>query len=649
MQAPLLCTTSRKGRLVNPLFSLRAIPLACATLLALSATPAFAADPSPAPSATPISEIGRVSTSDRHDEPIDRTSRTTFIVDQAHIEARGDRTIAAALSGVPGLTLLNYGAFGSQTTVMLHGATTSSVLVLLDGVPISPASSEEIDLGTLSTNGVRRIEVVEGGGSTLYGTSAVGGIINIITSVPRGTYLEVAAGSLGERDLRVAAGNGHLGVSFERHVATNMYDFPATFSAINGVTPGGTRTNADAQQSALRFSYDANLTSNLSVRVRLGSDDMKIGVPGSLQFGPTPNARQNSSRDDGHIDITQSGAQHTTTLTLAAFKQRLAFADPDAPPESDTIDGRTQVSLRHVISSDQWTFTGGLDFARDSALITNTALFDANFNPAGFLTFGEAQSEAAAYAQEQYANPNGVRVHAGVRAERDAPLGGVIAPSAGFIVPLGGLRLVANGGGSFRVPTIVDRFFPGFSNPNLVPERSSDGDLTLRDDNILGGVSLGWFMREVSNLIALDPTFTPQNVAHASIRGFQGTVRTRAYNGVLANLSVTDTYRALNLSPGAAATRLGFAPVMTATLGAEHPIGSGRFGFGVQANIFGPHIEGTVVNNDGQTTADAYVRERLSRDAVLSLRVRNLGYERYMPFLGYPATGRTFELELATR
>jgi vitamin B12 transporter len=629
--------------------SQRAIPFACATLLALSIAPALAADPTPSPSATPISEIGRVSTSDRHDEPIDRTTRTTYVVDQTHIEARGDRTVAQALSGVPGVTLFNYGAFGSQTTVMMRGATTSSVLVLLDGVPISPASSEEIDLGSLSTTGIRRIEVVQGGASTLYGTSAVGGIINIITSIPRGTYLEVADGSLGERDLRVGAGNGRLGVSFERHVATNSYDFPAMFSPASGVTPGGTRTNADAQQSAVRLSYDINLAKNITARFRLGSDDLKIGVPGSLQFGPTVDARQNLSRDDGHLDITASGAQHATTLTFGVFKQRLAFADPNAPPESDTIDGRTQLSLRHVISSEQWTFNGGVDFARDSALITNTELFDVNFNPIGFLTFGEVQSEAAAYIQEQYAGPSGLRASAGLRAERDAPLGGVVAPSLGLSIPLGNVRLLANGGGSFRVPTIVDRFFPGFSNPNLVPERSSDGDITLRDDGLLGGASLGWFMREVNNLIALDPAFTPQNIAHASIRGLQGVIRTKPMNGVVANLSITDTYRALNLTPGADATRLAFTPVMTATLGAEHPIGTGRFGFGVQANIFGPHIEGTAVNPDGQTVADAWLRERIAKEAVLSLRVRNLGYERYQPFLGYPATGRTFELELATR
>jgi outer membrane receptor protein involved in Fe transport len=56
-----------------------------------------------------------------------------------------------------------------------------------------------------------------------------------------------------------------------------------------------------------------------------------------------------------------------------------------------------------------------------------------------------------------------------------------------------------------------------------------------------------------------------------------------------------------------------------------------------------------VATNGGQTTVDAYVRERFARDAILSLRVNNLGNEQYEPIFGYPAPGRTFVVELSTR
>ncbi len=617
-----------------------------ALVLCLAAPAAAQTAPAPSPSPSPLPDIGRVVTSDRHEEPVTNTTRPTFVVDRAAIEARGDRTVADALAGVPGVTLLRYGAFGAQASVFVHGTSGSAqVLVLLDGIPVAPGSSGQIDLGSFSTAGVRRIEVVEGSASTLYGTSAVGGVINIITGVPRGVYLETASGTLGERDLRLAAGTGRLGVAFERHLATNDYDYPAA-----AAYPAGTRNDADAQQSAARISYDADLGRGLSARVRLGSSAIHLGVPGDLVFGTTPDARENVSQNDARVEVARAGAQSVTVLTLAASRQFLAYLQPSAGPENDTDDGRAQLSLRHVVAGGASTLTAGLDLARESAVVTNVARYDANFNLLGYATTGTAQAQSALYAQEQYALPGGARVAVGLRGEHDAPVGGVLAPSAGLAIPLApGLRLAFNASSAFRVPTIVDLYYPGDANPNLKPERSGDGDLTLSSERVLGGAALTLFGREANDLITADPNdgYLPENIAKASVRGLQATLRTRPYHGVLASLSLTDTYRALDLS--GPATRLPFAPVFAASLSLDRPLGSGGFGFGATANVFGPHVEGGAVNHDGQTTVDAYLRARLAPDAVLSLRARNLGGERYVPIFGYPAPGRTFTVELATR
>lgn len=623
----------------------RAAALA-ALALCLAAPAAAQSAPAPSASPSPLPDIGRVVTSDRHEEPLANTTRPTFVVDRAAIEARGDRSVADALSGVPGVTLYRYGAFGAQATVFIHGTNGSAqVLVLLDGLPVAPGSSGQIDLGSFSTAGVRRIEVVEGSASTLYGTSAVGGVINIITAVPRGAYLETAAGTLGDRDLSVSAGTGKLGVALARHLASNAYDYPAS-----ALYPAGTRANADAAQSAARVSYDGALGHDLSVRVRLGASALHLGVPGDLTFGPTPDARQNVSQNDARVELTRTSPRSVSVLTVGASRQLLAYTQPSLGPENDTDDGRAQLSLRHVVSGGASTLTAGLDLARESAVITNVPQYDAAFNFLGYATTGVAQAQSALYAQEQYVTPRGVRLQAGLRGEHDAPVGSVLSPSAGVAIPLGaGLRLAFNASSAFRVPTIVDLYYPGLANPNLRPERSSDGDLTLSSERVLGGAALTLFGREATDLIALDPArgYLPENIAKASVRGLQATVRTRPYHGVLASLSLTDTYRALDLSGPAA--RLPFDPVFAASLSLDRPLGSGALGFGASANVFGPHREGAALNHDGQTTVDAYLRARIAPEAVLSLRARNLGGERYAPILGYPAPGRTFSLELATR
>jgi outer membrane cobalamin receptor len=84
-------------------------------------------------------------------------------------------------------------------------------------------------------------------------------------------------------------------------------------------------------------------------------------------------------------------------------------------------------------------------------------------------------------------------------------------------------------------------------------------------------------------------------------------------------------------------------------LGLERPLGPAGYSVGAQANIYGPHNESIGFNPDGQTTVDVFVRGRLTRDTVLSVRAQNIGNERYQPILGYPAPGRTVELELSTR
>lgn len=622
---------------------------ALAALVLCLAAPAAAqtgASPAPSGSPSPLPDIGRVVTSDRHEEPITNTTRPTFVVDRTAIEARGDRTVADALTGVHGIALYRYGAFGAQASVFIHGTNGSAqVLVLLDGIPVAPASSGQIDLGSFSTVGVRRIEVVEGSASTLYGTSAVGGVINIITAVPRGAYLETATGTLGERDLRVSAGSGRLGVALERHLASNAYDYPAA-----PAYPSGTRGNADAEQTAGRVSYDAQLGPALSARLRLGSSVLHLGVPGDLAFGATPDARESVSQNDFRAEFAHTSAHAVTVLTVAGARQFLSYSQPSVGPENDTNDGRVQLSLRHVVSGGASTLTTGIDVARESAVITNVAQYDANFNLLGYATTGVAQAQSAAYVQEQYVTRGGVRAVLGLRGEHDAPVGSVLSPSGGLAIPLApGLRLSLNASSAFRVPTIVDLYYPGFANPNLKPERASDGDVTLSDERVLGGAALTLFGREANDLIALDPAnnYLPENISKASVRGLQATLRTRPYHGVLASLSVTDTYRALNLA--GPATRLGFAPVFAASLSLDRPLAGGGLGFGATANVFGPHLEGAALNHDGQTTVDAYVRARLGSDAVLSLRARNLGGERYVPVIGYPAPGRTFELELATR
>jgi vitamin B12 transporter len=605
--------------------------------IAVTTMPALAQSASPTPAPQP-SEIVHVTTADRQDEPITTTTRPTYVVTRAQIQTQGARTIADALRMVPGVDLFLYGPYGAQANYGILGATSEQTLVLLNGFPVAAASSGSIDLGTFSTVGVQRIEVVEGGGSTLYGSNAVGGIINIITGrETRSPYIALSDGALAERDARAELGVQGLGIAFERHLAENVYDYPS----LDGF-PTGTRANAQAASTAGRLNYQSNTSGRYTVDAALGDDAVTIGVPGNLAF-LTPHAVQNTAQQDAHVTLTRHGARSAVSLSFAGARQQLAYNDPDNGGETDTYDARGQISLREVMAGERNSLVTGIDVSRESALLY---LGPSSVPPIA----SAALSQSAAYAQYRSTLVDGVVATLGLRGEHDAPQGSVIVPSLGTLIRFGPARLAVNYAGTFRVPTIDELYFPGFANPSLVPERSKNFDAGLRMPLRTISISLDWFNRQAVNLIALDQNFIPQNIARASLAGFVLSAHTAPLAGIVASAGITDMYRALNETLGQPITRLDFEPVMTTILGLEKTFGPGGFAFGVNAQVRGPHGEegGTIVR-DGATTVDAYVRGRVAPTAIVTLRARNLGNERYAPILGYPAAGRTFELELSTK
>lgn len=602
-------------------------------LALLFAAALTAATPTPSPQP---SEIGHVTTVDRQDEPITMTTRPTYIVDRSTIQAQGDRTVAEALRDIPGVSMFSYGAFGAQSNYGILGATSEQTLVLVNGFPVAAGSSGSIDLGTFSTIDVERIEVVEGGGSTLYGSSAVGGVINIITGhTPKTPYLEVADGTYGEQDARFEFGAQGFGLGFERHIAANDFAYPS----LDGF-PGGTRANDWAQATAGRLDYQSNPNATYTFDASIGDDSVKLGVPGGLSF-LTPEALQATAQEDGHLSITHHTPNSALSLSFSGSSARLDYDDPQNGGENDTYDSREQVSLRDVVSGGSGSLVTGIDVSRESVLL-NLGAF--SVPP----TATAAQSSSAVYAQYRESISNVVVVTGGLRAEHDAPQGSVLEPALGTAFQLGSARLSANYAGTFRVPTLDELYYPGFSNPSLVPERSKNLDATFSVPLGGAGASLSWFDRQATNLIALNANFVPENIAQAALSGFVLSAHTAPLHGLVGTLGVTDMYRAENLTPGQTAVRLDFEPVMVTTLGLERTFAGGAFAFGADAQINGPHNE-SGVSRDGDTTVNAYVRGRLARDLVASVRARNLGNERYAPILGYPAPGRTVEFEFSTR
>jgi vitamin B12 transporter len=612
----------------------------CASLAALCAAPALAQtapQPGPSPSPEPaLSEIGRVVTSDRRDEPLGATSKTTYVVTKADIVRRGFTTVAAALDDVPGIVVTRSGPIGSSATVALRGTGPNRTLVLLDGRPLAGAQIGTLDLGALPTAGVERIEIVEGSGATLYGTGAIGGVINIVTS-PRGrrdTIATLSSGTFGEHAVVIDAPN----FAFERRVAHSGFAYPA----YNG-DPAGVRDDVDVSSTSLRGRTATRLGA-LGVALDAGIVARHLGVPGPAAF-TTPNARQDDVDADARASISRTTSRSATTLDLSGTRVALVYRDPIAA-ESFTgaafaflnVEARAQASLRNVVQNDGGALVYGLDLARGSDRI------DAGDGKPPVHGF----AQTALYAQDQLRLSGALRAYAGLRAERDGAQGGALAPSLGGTWSFGdGLALRANASTAFRVPTAVDLYYPGFSNPNLRPERTKNLDLSLDAGQLLGGASLGWFLTAGNDLIVATAS-SVENVQRAVIAGLTLDVRTRPFHGFTARVNLSDLYRAQNLT--AAEQRLPRRPVLVSNV--ELGYAGAPLGLLASAGIVA-HSIGSNPDAFGAaqpfTRVDAYARLRLAARALLSLRVYDLGNERYEEIGGFPMPGRAFTLELSTR
>ncbi len=178
--------------------------LAGGSLFVISSSLAFAA----ADDAQPLPQITVTAT--RTEQPQSQSGSAITVVSAEEIAKYGSTGLGDVLRGVPGLDITQTGGVGSATSVSLRGSSPGQTLVLIDGVRIGDPSVTDgsVDLGGFTTNNIERIEVLRGPQSALYGSDAMGGVINIITRQGQGEphgSVSVEGGSYGTVHTRADA------------------------------------------------------------------------------------------------------------------------------------------------------------------------------------------------------------------------------------------------------------------------------------------------------------------------------------------------------------------------------------------------------------------------------------------------------------
>ncbi len=569
----------------------------------------------------PVFEGEEVVVAARRPQPVTSTPAYVTVLQGEELRRLGFTSVGEALRLVAEAYVReNYPGPGGLLQLSIRGASPLQVLVLLDGVPLNPTNPLGINLATISLAEVDRIEVLRGPYSALWGSGALGGVVNIVTRRPERPQFGASYGSFGTVQARLSLGGDAGNV---------RYGLGAELLRTDGFLPNGDARRLTVT-GRLSFSPQDGLTFGFH------HTDGSYGLPGP-SFAPTPSDRQSDRRTV--LGLTWQKGQPSLPeqlLRLWWVQDGLEYTAPGyASSGWGSGYGVNWQQLMRLQSGALLTL--GVEGQWSSYRFRDT-----------FSAYAADESVLSGYAQ--YDLPVGRRTVLGLGARYDlhGAWGPQLNPRLGFLHFLTPEVRVRGGvGRTFRGPTFHERFFPGCSDPQLRPESAWSADLGLEAAVRAGFVlRLNGFYADAKDLIV--GGCPPRNVGSARVTGLSAEAVGRIGDrwSVLANLTWSD---GLDRTTGERLLRL---PSWTANLALRYEL-SPESSVALVAHSVGERADLDYTTfPPTRVSLPAYLVLGLRYEVQLgSLRVQagvdNLFDVRYETLRGYPAPGRSVYVRFA--
>ncbi|QEI42889.1 Vitamin B12 transporter BtuB [Dolichospermum sp. UHCC 0315A] len=432
----------------------------------------------------------------RQEGTVKDSTRPIYVITGEEMAAQGARTIREALKFLPGI--LGDGTVGTEVNALsgqlIRGSNTSQVLILLDGRPINNAGSGGFDLSEFTTNNIQRIEVLPGGGSTLYGSDAIGGVINIITRRPTEKItteakVNIGAYGLNQQSIQNSGKKGDISwvVGYNRTQAENNYPF-----SIPEANFSGTRRNNDALYNNFNVKLEADLGKRNTLSFSTLYLNKEQGTPGGVPIPFPVNGqgffnsltdRNRKYTDQVLTDLTWNsklGGGNNSLLTARVYGDFLNTRfDPSGSSRFETNQTSYGIQTTH-----SW------NFAKNQSLVYGFDYRTVNVRNTSFsystnretLNYDNDINQGALFAKYEVALIPSLTVNLGLRQDFSTLVNGsVTSPSVGTKFAVSdSTTLRANYIKNFRVPTIANLFNvnpSNIGNPELKPERGDSFDI----------------------------------------------------------------------------------------------------------------------------------------------------------------------------
>ena len=453
-------------------------------------------------------------------------STAITVITQEEIQQKQHMQVKDILREQLGINVVTVGPLGGTSTVFMRGANSQSTLVMIDGVQVNANTTGGFDFSNLQMDNIDRIEILRGIQSTLWGADAVGGVINIITKRGKG------------KPTHSLAFEGGSFATFKETLASSgtIQNFDYSLSA--------SQTNSDGFSSASeeQGATENDGFGNTTLSSRLGMDfldDGRIDFIGRYvktrhdfdSFGPTDSIPETAILESFSVAVPIQ--KSITSWWDTRINTNFNYEDSEFPTFNSRVLNRTYTV----------DFQNNLEFSQFFSAVLGYEYQVTNGSNRGN-NFSFDNRSQGIYLQGNFNYKDTAFLTAGIRENINSEFDDQLTykVEGALVSKESGTKFRASYATGFRVPTINNLFFPGFSNPNLRPEESKNWELGLEQKLLQDKLTLGvsYFNTNYDDLIQSSgfPLFIPLNIASAESQGIESFIK---YN-MTDNMDLTANY-----------------------------------------------------------------------------------------------------------
>ncbi|MFV3291850.1 TonB-dependent receptor plug domain-containing protein [Pseudomonas sp. NY11955] len=436
------------------------------------------------------------------------TSAANTVFTRTDIDRLQPSSVTDLLSRVPGVQVAPTGGRGSLPGIFIRGTKAAQSLVLVDGVRIANATSGDSGLQFLDVDQIERVEVLRGSRSAVYGSDAIGGVIQIFTRRGNGPGLQPR--------LRMAAGSNQ---TFQRSLGlsggndSTRFNLGASLDETAGIDSTGPSFASDGDHDAYR-----NKALNLSLSHTFG-ERFEAGLNlldsrGRREFdeprgasAQMPYSNFAVSSIGSYLDA-QLSEQWNTRFELAHSENR-----------DDSRDKLSHSSAPFNTYRDQATWQNNLALDERNSLLLGGDWYEDRVHASADFT-EDSRWNRALFAQHRF-HGEYFSTELGLRHDNNQQFGGQTTWSGSLTLPLNAANdVLLSYSEGFRAPTFNDLYFPGYNNPDLKPEHSKSYELQWRSQ-LSKSSKLEASLYRTDLRDAIEYSEQPENVGTARINGFE--------------------------------------------------------------------------------------------------------------------------------